>query len=79
MVNTVKRLASSALLLALAVLLSAPVAYAGSNNSKSEKEAQKQFKKYNKEQSKQAKKQAKTQKKQMEQWKKQHQSVTTVT
>jgi septal ring factor EnvC (AmiA/AmiB activator) len=76
----VKRLTSSALFLALALALTAPVvAHAGSNLTPQQKQAQKDFNKYNKQSMKAQKKQAKNEKKQMKQYKKQHQSTTTVT
>ena len=74
-----KRLTSSALFLALALALTAPLAHAGSDMTPAQKQAQKNFNAYNKRAEKAQKKQAKTEKKQMKQFKKQHQSTTTVT
>ncbi len=75
-----KRLTSSALFLALALALTAPVvAHAASNLTPQQKQAQKDYNKYNKQAYKAQRKQAQHEKKQMQQWKKQHQTTTTVT
>jgi len=79
-----KKVATSVLAASLGLMLSWPTAsYAGSHSkntqTQQQKEAQKTWKKYSKSQSKQEKKQLKAQKKQLKQWKRTHNSTTTVT
>lgn len=79
-----KKIATSVLAISLGLMLSWPMvahARSGSNRSQTQqqKEAQKTWKKYGKSQTKQQKKQMKAQKQQLKQWKRTHNSTTTVT
>lgn len=77
MVNTVRRLTTSALFVVLALALTAPnAAFARGNSQKSQ---QKDYNKYLKHQQKMQKKQTKEQNKQTKQWNKQHQAQHNVT
>lgn len=79
-----KKVATSVLAVSLALIVFWPAtSYAGwhskNTQTQQQKEAQKTYKKYGRSQSKQAKKDLKTQKKQLKDFKKTHNSTTTVT